>query len=127
MCFGEEYGMAGEISTWGDVYSFGILVMEMFTGKQPTDEIFREDLSLHSYVNRAIPDGVAEIVDPKLLEEVFHHQDIDRATTSRKQSKAQESLTAILKIGILCSAEQPGERLNMKEVVTKLQSLREMI
>ncbi|KAF8011501.1 hypothetical protein BT93_J1953 [Corymbia citriodora subsp. variegata] len=122
-----EYGMAGEISTRGDVYSFGILVMEMFTGKKPTDEMFMEDLSLHSYVNRAIPDGVAEIVDLKLLEEVFHHQDIDRATTSRKQSKAQESLTLILKIGILCSSEQPGERLDMKEVVVKLQSLREMI
>ncbi|KAI3411636.1 Protein kinase domain-containing protein, partial [Psidium guajava] len=122
-----EYGMAGEISTWGDVYSFGILVMEMFTGKKPTDEMFMEDLSLHSYVKRAIPDGVAEIVDSKLLEEVFNHQDIDRATTSRKQSKAQESLTVILKIGILCSAEQPGERLNMKEVVVQLQSLREMI
>ncbi|XP_030526266.1 putative receptor-like protein kinase At3g47110 [Rhodamnia argentea] len=122
-----EYGMAGEISTWGDVYSFGILVMEMFTGKKPTDEMFMEDLSLHSYVNRAIPDGVAEIVNSKLLEEVFHHQEIDRATTSRKQSKAQESLTSILKIGILCSAEQPGERLDMKEVVVQLQSLREMI
>ncbi|KAK3410775.1 hypothetical protein EUGRSUZ_J02814 [Eucalyptus grandis] len=122
-----EYGMAGEISTRGDVYSFGILVMEMFTGKKPTDEMFMEDLSLHSYVNRAIPDGVAEIVDSRLLEEVFHHQDIHRATTSRQQSKAQESLTSILKIGTLCSAEQPGERLDMKEVVMKLQSLREMI
>ncbi|KAI6671731.1 hypothetical protein NL676_006616 [Syzygium grande] len=122
-----EYGMAGEISTWGDVYSFGILVMEMFTGKKPTDEMFMEDLSLHSYVNKAIPDGVTEIVDTKLLEEVFHHQDIHTATTSRKQSKAQESLTSILKIGILCSAEQPGERLDMKEVIMKLQSLREMI
>ncbi|KAI6671732.1 hypothetical protein NL676_006617 [Syzygium grande] len=106
---------------------FGILVMEMFTGKKPTDEMFMEDLSLHSYVNKAIPEGVTEIVDVKLLEEVFHHQDIDRATTSRKQSKAQESLTSILKIGILCSTEQPGERLDMKEVVMKLQSLREMI
>ncbi|KAK3410774.1 hypothetical protein EUGRSUZ_J02813, partial [Eucalyptus grandis] len=122
-----EYGMAGEISTRGDVYSFGILVMEMFTGKKPTDEMFMEDLTLHSYVNRAIPDGVAEIVDSRLLEEVFHHRAIHWATTSRQQSKAQESLTSILKIGTLCSAEQPGERLDMKEVVVKLQSLREMI
>ncbi|KAL3720801.1 hypothetical protein ACJRO7_005587 [Eucalyptus globulus] len=122
-----EYGMAGEISTRGDVYSFGILVMEMFTGKKPTDEMFMEDLSLHSYVNRAIPEGVAKIVDSRLLEEVFHHRDIHRATTSRQQSKAQESLTSILKIGTSCSAEQPGERLDMKEVVVKLQSLREMI
>ncbi|KAF8011500.1 hypothetical protein BT93_J1952 [Corymbia citriodora subsp. variegata] len=122
-----EYGMAGEISTRGDVYSFGILVMEMFTGKKPTDEMFMEDLSLHGYVNRSIPDGVAEIVDSKLLEEVFHHQYINRATTSRKQNNAQECLTSILKIGILCSAEQPRERLDMEEVVVKLQSVRKMI
>ncbi|PQM42303.1 LRR receptor-like serine/threonine-protein kinase EFR [Prunus yedoensis var. nudiflora] len=34
-----EYGMEGIVSRRGDVYSFGIVVMETFTRRKPTDEI----------------------------------------------------------------------------------------
>ncbi|KAK8599590.1 hypothetical protein V6N13_077508 [Hibiscus sabdariffa] len=41
-----EYGMGQEISTHGDVYSYGIVLMELFTGKRPTDSMFTGELSL---------------------------------------------------------------------------------
>ncbi|XP_039067515.1 putative receptor-like protein kinase At3g47110 [Hibiscus syriacus] len=50
-----EYGMGSELSTKGDVYSYGILLLEMFTGKRPTDEMFMEGLSLHNFVREAFP------------------------------------------------------------------------
>ncbi|THG13323.1 hypothetical protein TEA_029159 [Camellia sinensis var. sinensis] len=63
-----EYGMGSEISTYGDIYSFGILVLEMFTGKRPTDEIFKDGLSLHSFVKEALPGSASEISDPILFQ-----------------------------------------------------------
>ncbi|KAJ0100876.1 hypothetical protein Patl1_06583 [Pistacia atlantica] len=59
--------MGSEVSTYGDVYSYGILLLETFTGKRPTDEMFNGDLDLHNFVKAAIPERVIEIVDPVLL------------------------------------------------------------
>ncbi|KAJ0771954.1 putative protein kinase RLK-Pelle-LRR-XII-1 family [Helianthus annuus] len=42
-----EYGLGSEMKSSGDVYSFGITLLEVMTGKKPTDDIFNEDLSLH--------------------------------------------------------------------------------
>ncbi|CAL2267945.1 unnamed protein product [Prunus armeniaca] len=41
-----EYGMGGQVSFLGDIYSFGIPLLEMFTGKRPTDDMFRDGLSI---------------------------------------------------------------------------------
>ncbi|GKE48498.1 kinase-like domain-containing protein, partial [Tanacetum coccineum] len=42
-----EYGIGSEMTSSGDVYSFGILLLEVMTGKKPTDGMFNEGLSLH--------------------------------------------------------------------------------
>ncbi|CDP11688.1 unnamed protein product [Coffea canephora] len=57
-----SYGMGGEVSTQGDVYSYGILLLELFTGKMPTDSLFTEDFSLHSYVKTALSHQVMELL-----------------------------------------------------------------
>ncbi|KAJ0103290.1 hypothetical protein Patl1_06569 [Pistacia atlantica] len=36
--------MGAIVSPEGDVYSYGILLLEMITGKRPTDEMFNEEL-----------------------------------------------------------------------------------
>ncbi|XP_073012942.1 receptor kinase-like protein Xa21 [Typha latifolia] len=64
-----EYGMANKVSTSGDIYSYGILLLEMFTGKRPIDESFKDGLSLRMYVEMAQANQVIDIVDRDMLEE----------------------------------------------------------
>ncbi|KAG1362579.1 putative LRR receptor-like serine/threonine-protein kinase [Cocos nucifera] len=64
-----EYGLGSEVSTQGDVYSYGILLLEMFTGKRPIDETFNESLDLHQFVEMAFPTQIMNIVDPQLIRE----------------------------------------------------------
>ncbi|XP_038991796.1 probable LRR receptor-like serine/threonine-protein kinase At3g47570 [Hibiscus syriacus] len=108
-----EYGMGSELSTKGDVYSYDILLLEMFTGKRPTDERFKEDLSLHDFVEAALPGRVFEVIDPILLQERVEND------------KHLRCLNLILEIGLTCSAESPNERMDMSDVVAKLCSIRD--
>uniref|UniRef100_A0A8R7QXF9 non-specific serine/threonine protein kinase n=2 Tax=Triticum urartu TaxID=4572 RepID=A0A8R7QXF9_TRIUA len=57
-----EYGLGGHPSARGDVYSFGVLILELLTGKRPTDVIFDEGLTLHDWVRRHYPHDVAGAV-----------------------------------------------------------------
>jgi serine/threonine protein kinase len=69
-----EYGEGSSVSTLGDVYSIGILLLEMFTGKSPTDEMFRDSLDLHKFSEDALLDRIWEIADATMwLHTDTHH------------------------------------------------------
>lgn len=58
--------MNGQVSILGDIYSYGILLLEMFTGRRPTDDKFKDDFSIHMFVSMALPDHVMDILDPSM-------------------------------------------------------------
>lgn len=123
-----EYGALGEVSTHGDVYGFGILLLEMFTGKRPTDDMFEEGLSLHQYTKMGLPDQVAEIIDPTILEEVLEIQaDIVKELQPNLRAKFHEIQVSILRVGILCSEELPRDRMKIKDAIMELQEAQKMI
>nr|XP_020189701.1 probable LRR receptor-like serine/threonine-protein kinase At3g47570 [Aegilops tauschii subsp. strangulata] len=69
-----EYGIGNMISTAGDVYSYGIVILEMLTGKWPTDVLFKNGLSLQKFVGNAFPEKICEILDPNIIgDEVVDH------------------------------------------------------
>ncbi|GMY22795.1 probable LRR receptor-like serine/threonine-protein kinase At3g47570 [Fagus crenata] len=125
-----EYGMGNEVSIYGDVYSYGILLLEMFTGKRPTDSIFQDSLNLHEFVKAALPKRIIDIIDPILLwerqEEEIRMNDAD-TEDQNGSPKIQECLVLILGIGVACSTEFPRERMNISAVVVELNKIRQNV
>ncbi|XP_047983780.1 probable LRR receptor-like serine/threonine-protein kinase At3g47570 [Salvia hispanica] len=99
-----EYGTFGSISMLGDVYSFGVILLEMFTNKRPTNDLFGGEVNIHRYVNSALPHGIMEIIDPEL----------------DTRALKMEFIVRILKIGVSCSKENPRDRMPMNLVVSEL-------
>ncbi|CAL5420308.1 unnamed protein product [Camellia sinensis] len=123
-----EYGMGTGVSIHGDVYSYGILLLELFTGTRPTDDMFIEGLNLHRLAKIALPERVMEIIDQKLISA------IDEEETSKVNSKTQmegekfiECLILILRVGVECSEESPRERITIVDAAKKLHSIKEML
>ncbi|KAL4597049.1 hypothetical protein ACB092_12G207400 [Castanea dentata] len=137
-----EYGMSGEASMEGDVYSYGILLLEMFLGKRPTDEMFKNDFNLHNFAKMGLPERVVQIVDPILLprevvatpiaivatrednndNEIHVDEDAQGSISNLSQMDANmhKCLVSILEIGLACSMESPKERMKMEEVTREL-------
>ncbi|KAM5555353.1 hypothetical protein ABKV19_023318 [Rosa sericea] len=121
-----EYGMGSEVSTCGDIYSFGILLLEMFTGKRPTDHMFSDSLNLHNYVKTTLPELVSEISESLVLQEgTTNVAEAHRhSRLSERAQKIEECLTLILGIGIACSVESPTNRKDISDAASELQSIR---
>ncbi|EOY27966.1 Leucine-rich repeat protein kinase family protein [Theobroma cacao] len=108
-----EYGSSGIVSPKGDVYSYGILLMETFTRKKPTDEIFSGEMSLMDWVKRSLSNGtIDDVLDANLLREEEHF--IDKVNV----------LSSIMGLALECTAELPKERKNMKDVVAILKKIK---
>nr|XP_027089910.1 putative receptor-like protein kinase At3g47110 isoform X2 [Coffea arabica] len=122
-----EYGMGGRVSTQGDVYSFGILLLEIFTGRRPTDALFTGYLNLHSLVKKGLPDSVMEIVDQSALLDEDPGDLVEAVGYETHGSRVELSdiLVSVFKIGVACSEEAPQDRMNMSQVVNDLVSVRE--
>ncbi|KAI4307036.1 hypothetical protein L6164_030270 [Bauhinia variegata] len=65
-----EYGLSDKTSTSEDVYSFGILLLEMFTTKMPTDKMFKKGLNLNKFASCMNENNqVLHIANPGLLKD----------------------------------------------------------
>uniref|UniRef100_A0A5B7C9R3 non-specific serine/threonine protein kinase n=1 Tax=Davidia involucrata TaxID=16924 RepID=A0A5B7C9R3_DAVIN len=132
-----EYGMGGQVSTLGDVFSYGILLLEMFTGKRPTDEIFKDGLTIHKF---ALSENVMDIVDSSLLlveeeeeeeedenevEEIaiIHNDDPQRISRSARE----DCLVSVMRIGLSCCTSLQKERMAMNVVVNKMLAVRDTL
>ncbi|KAJ9175866.1 hypothetical protein P3X46_014374 [Hevea brasiliensis] len=109
-----EYGMGEGASVQGDVYSFGILVLEIFTARRPTDDMFQGDMNLHNFVRMSLPERLMDIVDPKLI---YEKNTIGRSVL--------DCLASVLRVGLSCSMQTPKDRMEIKNVARELHKIAE--
>ncbi|XP_017696603.1 LRR receptor-like serine/threonine-protein kinase FEI 1 [Phoenix dactylifera] len=97
---------SGRATEKTDVYSFGVLVLEVLSGKRPTDSSFiGKGLNILGWLNfLVLEDRQREIIDP--------HCD----------GVQIESLDALLSVAIQCVSSAPEERPTMHRVVQLLES-----
>ena len=91
----------------GDVYSFGIILLEMFINKRPTNDLFGGEVNLHRYVSSALPHGLMDIIDPRL----------------EMGGLKMEFVGRILNIGVSCSKENPRDRMPITLVENELSDI----
>ncbi|XP_055826202.1 putative receptor-like protein kinase At3g47110, partial [Solanum dulcamara] len=121
-----EYGMGSKASILGDMYSFGILLLEIFTGRRPTDTLFQASASLHHFVETALPEKVMEILDKTVFQgEMMSKETNEEEYWGSIKKEQMECLIGVLEIGVACSAESPRDRLTMRQVYNKLTLIRE--
>ncbi|EYU37463.1 hypothetical protein ABFS82_01G048100 [Erythranthe guttata] len=101
-----EYMQSGRATEKTDVYSFGVLVLEILSGKRPTDASFIEKgLNIVGWLNYLVSETrQREIVDP-------HCEGVQA-----------ESLDSLLSIAIQCVSSIPEDRPTMHRVVQILES-----
>ena len=130
-----EYGLGGKASTSGDVYSFGILLLEMIIAKKPTDSMFQEGLGLNKFISEVHKSKILDIADQRLF------KDYESVTPSRSSTssiggesssssnnnialRSEECVAAMVGVGLSCAAHSSKERFTMREALSKLQEIK---
>ncbi|KAJ0966091.1 hypothetical protein J5N97_027229 [Dioscorea zingiberensis] len=102
-----EYVMHGQFSVKSDVYSYGVMMLEIVTGRRNSGfQVSGSSIDLLSYVWRYWNEGKGiQLKDPSLGDRI----------------RAEEFLRCV-HIGLLCIQEDPIERPTMASVVLMLRS-----
>ncbi|KAL4273407.1 hypothetical protein GQ457_13G009120 [Hibiscus cannabinus] len=118
-----EYGLGGKPSTAGDVYSYGVMLLELFTGKSPTHESFVGELSLIKWTQSAFPSNVNQILDPELLS-LLQNLQYDRYNQQIIADIYHDCLTTIIGVGLCCTSVSPDGRITMRDALRKLKAVK---
>ncbi|KAJ1685012.1 hypothetical protein LUZ63_016402 [Rhynchospora breviuscula] len=101
-----EYAYTLRVNEKSDTYSFGVVLLELVTGKPPVDPDFGEK-DLVKWVSATMEQkGIDPVIDTKL----------DLAF--------KEEILKVLQIGLLCASSLPINRPSMRRVVKMLQEAR---
>ncbi|ESQ30686.1 hypothetical protein EUTSA_v10011300mg [Eutrema salsugineum] len=99
------------VSQKGDVYSYGVVLLELITGKAPSNSVMNEEgVDLARWVKSVVRD--------EWRREVFDSELLSLATED------EEMMAEMVQLGLECTSQHPDKRPEMAEVVRKIENLR---
>ncbi|KAJ9141158.1 hypothetical protein P3X46_031730 [Hevea brasiliensis] len=116
-----EYGMGKQASTQGDVYSFGVLLLEIIAGKRPTDVLFHAGSSLHEWVKSHYPHKLDLIIEEAML----------RIAPSAMPAYCNKIwsvvIVELIELGLMCTQYNPSTRPIMLDVAHEMARLKQFL
>lgn len=101
-----EYGYTLKVDEKIDIYSYGVVLLELLTGKRPLDPAFEESVDIVEWIQKKRKNkALIEVLDLSIAGQCKH---------------VQEEMLLVLRIALLCTAKLPKERPSMRDIITML-------
>lgn len=104
-----EYAYTLQVDEKSDIYSYGVVLMEVLTGKRSVEAEFGDGNSIVDWVRAKVKskEGVTEVLDKN---------------AGAGCSAVREEMTLVLRIALLCTSKSPAERPSMRDVLSMMQA-----
>jgi len=100
------------------------MLLELLTGKRPTNEVFQQGLSLEKWVRMAFPHRIMEVIDPKL---VASHELTTNGGLMISSEKQEGCMISIVRVGLACATYSPEARIGMRDVIQQLKGIKDTL
>jgi hypothetical protein len=92
------------------------MLMEIFTRRKPTDDMFVAELSLKTWISRSLPNSIMDVLDSNLVQQ--NGEQIDDILTY---------MSSIFGLALNCCEDSPEARINMVDVSASLIKIKTLV